>query len=139
MSMFSAITTSGTGLDVDQTWINTIGGNIANAEDAVTPGQPVYRDQEVVAEAAPSSPVPGSSAAGTGVQVEGIDLGSAQGILTYDPSNPIANKQGEVTYPDINIGSQMSSLVEAQVSYEANANVLQSSDAAYKSMLAIKP
>jgi flagellar basal-body rod protein FlgC len=139
MSMFSAITTSGTGLDVDQTWIDTIGGNVANAEDAVTPGQAVYRDQEVVAEASPSSAVPGSSNAGTGVHVEGIELGSAQGILTYDPSNPLANKQGEVTFPDVNIGSQMSSLVEAQVSYEANANVLQSSDAAYKSMLAIKP
>lgn len=139
MSMFSAITTSGTGLDVDQTWINTIGGNVANAEDAVTPGQPVYRDQEVVAEASPSSPVPGTNSIGTGVQVEGIELGSALGTLTYDPSNPLADKKGEVAFPDINIGSQMSSLVEAQVSYEANANVLQSSDAAYKSMLAIKP
>ena len=76
--------------------------------DAVTPGQPVYRDQEVVAEASPSSPLPGSSTAGDGVEVEGIELGSAQGTLTYDPSNPLANKQGEVTYPDINIGSQMS-------------------------------
>jgi flagellar basal-body rod protein FlgC len=139
MSMFSAITTSGTGLDVDQTWINTIGGNVANAEDAVAPGQPVYREQEVVAEATSSSPIPGSSSDVAGVRVEGIDLGSSQGILTYDPSSPLANKNGEVTLPDVNIGSQMSSLVEAQVSYEANANVLQSSDAAYKSMLAIKP
>jgi flagellar basal-body rod protein FlgC len=137
MSMFASIDIAGTGLDVDQTWITTIGGNIANSEDDVTPGKPVYRDEEVVAGESPGAA--GSSAtAGAGVQVEAIDLGSAQGITTYDPGNPIANAKGQVVTPNINIGSQMSSLVEAQMSYEANADVLQNSDNAYKSILAIK-
>ncbi len=68
----------------------------------------------------------------------GIALGSAQGILTYDPSDPIANKKGYVAYPDVNIGNEMTSLVEAQVSYEVNAKVLQNSTDAYNAILQIK-
>ena len=65
MSMFPSITIAGTGLDVDQTWIDTISGNVANAEDAVTPGQPVYRDQEVLVSEAPGPTSPVSSHAGS--------------------------------------------------------------------------
>ncbi|MGA2528144.1 MAG: flagellar basal body rod C-terminal domain-containing protein [Acidimicrobiales bacterium] len=135
MSMFPAITIAGTGLEVDQTWINAIGGNVANAEDAVTPGQSVYRDQEVIAGA-----IPGSVAGvGNGVEVDRVALGSSQGIKTYDPSDPIADKQGYVTFPDVNIGNEMTSLVQAQVSYEVDSKVLQNSTDAYNAILQIKP
>jgi flagellar basal-body rod protein FlgC len=135
MSMFPAISIASTGLEVDQTWIDAIGGNVANAEDAVTPGQPVYRDEEIVAGSAPSS---GSSSVGNGVELKGIALGSSTGVLTYDPSNPIANKEGYVAYPDVNIGHEMTSLVEAQVSYEVDSKVLQNSTDAYNAILQIK-
>ena len=136
MSMFPSISIAGTGLEVDQTWIDAIGGNVANAEDAVTPGQPVYRDEEVVAAGRP-----GRAPAPSGDRRRGrlVALGSAQGILTYDPGNPLANKAGDVTYPDVNIGHEMTSLVEAQVSYEVDSKVLQNSDSAYQAILAIKP
>jgi flagellar basal-body rod protein FlgC len=138
MSMFPAISIAGTGLEVDQTWIDAIGGNVANADDAVTPGQPVYRDEEIVAAAVPGGGL-GTSDAGDGVEVRGVALGSAQGTLTYDPSDPIANKQGYVTYPEVNIGNEMTSLVQAQVSYEVDSKVLQNSTDAYNAILQIKP
>ena len=64
--------------------------------------------------------------------------GSAQGILTYQPDSPLANAKGYVTYPDVNIGNEMTSLVEAQVSYEVNAKVMQNSSDAYNAVLQIK-
>ena len=48
-ALWSAVDIAGTGADVDQTWIDTIGGNVANMNDAVTPGQPVYRPEYVQA------------------------------------------------------------------------------------------
>ncbi|MGD0984079.1 MAG: flagellar basal body rod C-terminal domain-containing protein [Acidimicrobiales bacterium] len=134
MSMFPSISIAGTGLEVDQTWIDAIGGNVANAEDAVTPGQPVYREEEVTAVASPGS---GSSSPGNGVQAS-VTLGSSQGILTHDPGNPLADKAGDVLYPNVNIGHEMTSLVQAQVSYEVDAKLLQNSDDAYQAILAIK-
>ena len=75
---------------------------------------------------------------GNGVELKGIALGSSTGVLTYDPSNPIANKEGYVAYPDVNIGHEMTSLVEAQVSYEVDSKVLQNSTDAYNAILQIK-
>ena len=138
MSMFPTIDVAGSGLNVDATWLDTIGGNVANAEDAVTPGKPVYRDQELVAVPQSQSFIPGQSGAGLGVQVQEIALGSAKGDTVSDPENPAANAKGMVTYPDVSVSHETVSLVEAQTSYQANASVLQNADTAYKAILAIK-
>jgi flagellar basal-body rod protein FlgC len=132
MSMFPSIDIAGTGLDVDQTWIDTIGGNVANADDAITPGSgaTLYQEQSVVAEAAPG--------ATGGVQVEQIQTSNGPGVLSSDPSSPVADAQGLVEYPNVDIASQLTSLVQAQTDYEANANVMSNSDDAYKAILAIK-
>lgn len=138
MSMFPSISISGTGLDVDESWINTIGGNVANSEDAVAPGQSVYRAQYLEVEPSPQTPVEeGGSGYGTGVEVKQVTLGSAKGVLVEDPDNPLA-KNGEVEMPDIDVGHELVSLVEAQASYQANAAVMSHATTAYQSILSIK-
>lgn len=127
--MWSAIDTAGSAADVDQTWIDAIGGNVANMEDGVTPGKPVYQAQYVEA---------GEQANGEGVQVNTIDLGPKQGEIEYEPENPVANAQGEVEYPVVDLGSQLVDLEEAQASYQANAQVLSDAKTAYQSILDIK-
>jgi flagellar basal-body rod protein FlgC len=135
MSMFPSIDIAGTGLDVNQTWIDAISSNVANANDAVTPGRPVYQQQEVVAAAAPSAP---GNVNGSGVQVQQVATTTGPGRMVSDPTNPLANRAGLVEYPNVDIGHQMTSLVQAQADYEANANVLGNSASAYKAILAIK-
>ena len=72
-------------------------------------------------------------------QVKAIELsGDPQGILKYDPQNPIAGPTGDVAYPDIAVGHEMVSLVEAQTNFQANSSALQASTQAYKAILAIK-
>lgn len=138
MSMFPAITVAGTGLDVDSMWIDTIGGNVANANDAVAPGQPAYQDQGVDAAPVQTTPGPLGASEALGVEVTGISLGSSKGVLVPDPTSPLANKAGMVEMPDVSISHELVSLVEAQTSFQANSNVLQNSDNAYKSILDIK-
>jgi flagellar basal-body rod protein FlgC len=135
MSMFPSINIAGSGLDVDQTWIDTISSNVANADDAVTPGSQVYQEQEVEAEQSPSAP---GNVNGSGVQVQQVATSTGPGILVSDPTNPLADGAGLVEYPNVDIGHQMTSLVAAQADYQANANVLGNSDSAYKAILAIK-
>jgi flagellar basal-body rod protein FlgC len=131
--MFEAIDIAGSGINVDQTWIDTIGGNVANSNDGVTPGQPVYQAQYVDA-----TPVPEADGPGLGVQVQQIELGSAQGQMDYEPTNPKADAQGEVAYPVVDLAQQMTGLIESQTSYQANASVMNKSTAAYQSILDIK-
>ncbi len=135
--MWEAIDIAGSGATVDQAWIDTIGGNVANMNDAVTPGQPVYQAQYVdaAAQVEPGSP---PNTEGQGVRVQSIVLGPAQGHLAYDPTNPAANAQGEVAYPVVDLGSQMVNLVQSQTSYQANAQVLSHATTAYQAILSIK-
>ncbi|HLI15982.1 MAG TPA: flagellar basal body rod C-terminal domain-containing protein [Acidimicrobiales bacterium] len=132
MSMYPSISIAGSGLVVDQTWLDVIGGNVANADDVATPGRPVYRPEEVVAEAVPSA-----DGAGAGVAVVEVAASGASGTATYDPSNPLADRRGMVVTPAVSIGHELVALVEAQASYEANATVLQHADTAYKAILDI--
>ncbi|MGH9068804.1 MAG: flagellar basal body rod protein FlgC [Acidimicrobiales bacterium] len=125
MNTFSVLPVAGSGLHVDQTWIDTIGGNVANAHDVATPGRPLYRPQYVQA----------TPAANGGVRVGAITLGSARGVLAYDPTNPVANAAGYVAHPAVSMGTEMVGLVTAQAAYTANAAVVRHADAAYKSIL----
>jgi len=131
--MWEAIDIAGSGASVDQTWIDTIGGNVANMNDAVTPGQPVYQAQYVDAAAQVE---PGGG--GLGVRVQSIDLGPAQGQEEYDPTNPAANASGEVEYPVVDLGTEMTDLVQSQTSYQANSAVMSHATSAYQSILDIK-
>ena len=132
-SMWSGITIPGTGVAVDQTWLNTIGGNLANMNDAATPGKPVYRPEYVVA-----GEQTGAQGIGNGVQVDAVALGPANGQLEYQPSNPLANGAGEVAYPAVDMGSELTNLVQAQISYEANAQAMNTAKMSYTSILNIK-
>jgi flagellar basal-body rod protein FlgC len=137
-SIWSGIDIPGTGTEVDQTWIDTIGGNVANMNDAVTPGQPVFQAQYVQAAEQVEPPGSPTAGAGVGVQVDSIDLGPATGQIEYDPTNPVANAQGDVEYPVVDLGTEMTDLVQAQTSYQANAEVMAHATDAYQAILDIK-
>ena len=137
-SIWSGIDIAGTGAEVDQTWIDTIGGNVANMNDGVTPGQPVYQAQYVDAGEQVEPPGSGAQGAGVGVQVNAVALGPAAGQIEYDPTNPVANAQGDVEYPVVDLGTEMTDLVQAQTSYQANAEVMSHATNAYEAILDIK-
>jgi flagellar basal-body rod protein FlgC len=137
-SIWSAIDIAGSGADVDQTWIDTIGSNVANMNDAVTPGQPVYQAQYVDAAEQVESVGSSGRGSGVGVQIDSVALGPAAGQIQYDPTNPVANGQGEVEYPVVDLGAEMTDLVQAQTSYQANAEVMSHATDAYEAILDIK-
>jgi len=126
--IFGVLPISGSGLGVDQTWLDTIGGNLANAADQAPGGTPVYQAQYVDAAPTPDG----------GVEVAGISLGSAKGVLRYDPTSPEANAKGYVAVPAVDAATEMVGLVEAQTNYQANAAVISHAVEAYNSILAIK-
>ena len=47
--------------------------------------------------------------------------------LVYDPSHPDADENGYVTYPNVNIITEMTDLIDASRSYEANATAFEAS------------
>jgi flagellar basal-body rod protein FlgC len=55
----------------------------------------------------------------------------------YEPDNPIADAEGYVRYPDIDMSEQMGSLIMAQRGYQANAQVVDRARTMYESALQI--
>jgi flagellar basal-body rod protein FlgC len=115
MSTFNAIGVAGTGVTVYRKWLDAVSDNIANIDNVSRTSEKAFQARYVVAQEA---------ADGNGAQVGGVALGSAQGILTYDPENPLADSQGYVRRPDIDLGGQMAQMMMAQRAYQANLSVV---------------
>lgn len=133
MSMFSALSTAGTGVDAMQTWIDATGANVANANDAVATNQPAYAEQTAVFTPV-GAMVPGQPGGGVSATVT---EGSTAGIIAHDPTSPLANSQGNVKLPAVSIADQLVGLIQAQGGYQANTDVMARAIAAYQSGLTI--
>ena len=132
MTLFGAITVSGSGIDAAQTWINTTAGNIANSNDTVPTTSAVYATQTPWFQAVG---VPGQ--VGDGVTVSSVQLGSTAGTIAYEPDNPMHDQKGDVRVANVDLGSQMVGLIAAQEDYQANASALAHAKQAYQSVLTI--
>jgi flagellar basal-body rod protein FlgC len=115
MSTFNAIGVAGTGVTVYRKWLDAVSDNIANIDNVTRTSEPAFQARYVIAQEAQD---------GNGAQVGGIAYGSAEGRLTYEPDNPMADTEGYVRRPDIDLGSQMAQMMMAQRSYQANLAVV---------------
>ena len=75
--------------------------------------------------------------AGDAVRVSSIQLGSSAGVVTHDPSNPLADAQGNVLTADVSLSGQMVGLIAAQNDYQANTTALAQAKTAYQSALTL--
>jgi len=115
MSTFNAIGVAGTGVTVYRKWLDAVSDNIANIDNVSRTSEGAFQARYVVAQEAQD---------GNGAQVGGIAYGSAEGRLSYEPDNPLADTEGYVRRPDIDLGSQMAQMMMAQRAYQANLAVV---------------
>ena len=115
MSTFNAIGVASTGVTVYRKWLDAVSDNIANIDNVTRTSENAFQARYVVAQQAQD---------GNGAQVGGIAYGSAEGRLAYEPENPLADTEGYVRRPDIDLGSQMTQMMMAQRAYQANLAVV---------------
>ena len=131
MSLFGIFGISGSGMDTYQTWLDAIGGNVANVNDSGPTSQPAYQERSLVVSEA------GTGQVGDGVKVTGVALGSAQGQLAYEPENPLADATGMVRHAKVDLPGQMVQMVMAERDYQANVSVITQARQAYESALGL--
>lgn len=115
MSTFNAIGVAGTGVTVYRKWLDAVSDNISNINTTTRTSENAFQARYVEARAAQD---------GNGAEVGGIAYGSAEGVLAYEPDNPLADAEGYVRRPDIDMGSQMAQMMMAQRAYQANLAVV---------------
>jgi flagellar basal-body rod protein FlgC len=117
--MFGSLDISTSGLVAQRTRLDTIAGNIANAQaTARADGQPGPYKRRFAVFAA------GDGKGGRGVHVSEVQEDPAPGRLVYDPTHPHAIKSGAnagcVEYPNVDASTEMVDAMLAARAYEAN-------------------
>ena len=116
MGLFTSINIAATGMSVERLRTDVISNNIANATTTRTQEGGAYKKQTVVVAPIASEnpqwrfPFADSSldnGPGKGVRVSSIVKDTEQGRMVYDPSHPDADEYGYVTYPNVNIVTEM--------------------------------
>ncbi len=132
MGTFAAIGIAGSGLGVYRKWIDAVSDNLANVNTVRATDEDAFQARYVIAQANETN---GGDTGG--VHVAGAAFGSAEGRLVYEPNHPLADEEGYVRYPDIDMSSQMTQLIMAQRGYQANATVIDRAKDMYTTALQI--
>jgi flagellar basal-body rod protein FlgC len=127
MGAFDQLNIAGSGLAMHQTWLDSLSHNIANVNTVRPTSGPAFQAQYVMA--APTE--------GGGVQVTGTALGDPEGRMVLAPDHPLADENGYVRQPDIDMASQMSQLIVAQRGFQAQVQVVKNAQDTYSSALSI--
>lgn len=151
MKFFNTFDTAASGMRAEQFRMDLISENIANAHTAKTADGTPYRRKMAVATAEQkaqfdsefsaasfdvSAEFDGKSGTaayqGGGVSVQSV-ADNSDFNWVYDPTNPNACQEGDhkgyVAMPNVNIISEMTSMMQATRSYEANATIVESAKA----------
>jgi len=136
MALFTSFDINASGMTAQRLRMDIISQNVANVNTTRTSDGGAYvRKNVVFTEKGPtfdnfSSALhdAGARLAGNGVKVTAIVEDTDTDMrMVYDPSHPDADENGYVTYPNVNIITEMTDLISATRSYEANATAFEAS------------
>lgn len=135
MGLFDALNTAASALTAQRFRMDVISSNLANANTTRTDKGEAYRREMVVFESRPSDKATGIPT--HGVRVSGVVEDESPFRVVYDPEHPDANGEGYVAYPNVNPVTEMTDMISATRSYEANVTVIQSLKSAAQKALEI--
>jgi len=130
MPIFGAIGIASTGATVYRKWLDAVSDNIANMNNATDTSSAAFQAHYIQVRAVDY----GSGTGGVEVAAA-LRSGNTQGRVVHEPDNPLADADGNVRYPDIDLGEQMTSLIMAQRGYQANLSVVDRARDAYNAAL----
>lgn len=133
MSIFNSFNISASGMTAQRFRTDIISQNIANVNTTRTEdGTPYVRKIVSFSEKTEgtfSSALGQAKRAysGSGVKVTSVTEDTATDMIkSYDPAHPDADEDGYVTYPNVNVVTEMTNMIDASRSYEANVTAFQS-------------
>lgn len=136
MGLFQAFDISASGMTAERFRTDIIAQNIANVNTTRTEDGTPYRRKVVTFAEKRSTPFSEfmegqyKKFKGTGVKVTKVKEDTTSDyIMEYDPSHPDADENGYVSYPNVNIVTEMTNLIDASRGYEANATAFEASKA----------
>ncbi len=127
MSLLDTMEISSSGLSAQRTRMKTISSNIANINTTRTPGGGAYRRKEAIFAAMPPHKSfheelisQEKDDGARHVKVVGIVEDSRPPKMKFDPNHPDANEEGYVELPNVDLVEEVTNMMIAKRSFEAN-------------------
>ncbi|MBE3471003.1 flagellar basal body rod protein FlgC [Enterobacter cloacae complex sp. P15RS] len=136
MSFSDIYRVSGSAMTAQTVRLNTIASNLANAETASATEADTYKARRPVFAAVYQNDELMRNKALSGARVQVMDVvETGNAVQRYEPNNPMANTEGYVYYPDVNVVEEMADMMSASRGFETNVEVLNSIKSMQQSLL----
>jgi flagellar basal-body rod protein FlgC len=122
MNLLTALDVNSSGLTAQRKRVEVSSSNLANSQTTRTDEGGPYRRKDVVFQTSSFQESLSTAMDGgvEGVEVSDVVTDPRPFDRRYEPGHPDADKDGFVSYPNVNVMEEMANLVEASRSYEAN-------------------
>lgn len=139
MSSFKIFDVAGSGMSAQSVRLNTVASNLANADSVSGDPNTVYKARHPVFQAIKQAAAlhlssasgfgisPTDQASGAAVKVSSIVESTAPATERYDPGNPLADANGNVYAPNVNVIEEMTDMISASRAYQDNVEVMNTS------------
>ncbi|MBK8972257.1 MAG: flagellar basal body rod protein FlgC [Hahellaceae bacterium] len=131
MSLGNIFDIAGSGMSAQSVRLNTTASNIANAETVSSSVDETYKARKPVFAAIQDElmngkrpPFAADDQSGKGVAVRGIVESDAPLERRYEPEHPMADENGYVFYPNVNVVEEMADMISASRSFQMNVEVM---------------
>jgi len=140
MSLNNIFTIAGSGMNAQSIRLNTTASNLANADAASSSIEETYRGRHPIFNALNNDILnldAKNNGANLGVEVAGIVESDAPLQPRYEPHHPLADDEGYVYYPNVNVVEEMTNMISASRSFQMNVEIMNSAKQMMQRVLTI--
>jgi flagellar basal-body rod protein FlgC len=132
VTTFSSMDIGRTGVGFSHHWLDTIAHNLANSNTVTATDEEPFRALRPMARPLGAEPY---APTGSGVYLAAQVEEEGDPALVSDPLHPLADEDGNVAKPLVDVGGMMTDLMVAQRHYQANLRTVESAKEAYQAAL----
>lgn len=134
MSLFNVMDIASTGMSAQSVRLNTTASNVANANSVSSSYEETYKGRHPVF-AAELNQASGQLSAGSRVKVLGVVESNKPLQIEYSPGHPMADQNGYIYKPNVNVVEEMANMMSASKAYETNVQVADTTKRIFRRVL----
>lgn len=121
MSLFNIFDIAGSAVSAGSVRLNLVASNLANSESAASSENQAYRARQPLFATVLDDQQRGQSA---GVKLTGVVESQAPVRREYHPDHPLADADGFIYLPNVNVMEEMANMISASRSYQTSVEVI---------------
>lgn len=126
MSLFNVFNVTGSAMSAESVRLNTTSSNLANADSVSSSAKETYKARHAVF-GAELNKARNNRDYNVPVKVLGVVESDKPLTAEYNPDHPLANADGYIYKPNVNVMEEMANMISASRAYQTNVQVAEAS------------